>query len=225
MTSTTYQENRAIYAAAEQAPNFDIDRAELLGKWLRAIPTPSRSLDIGCASGGFSGLLPTVVEKWGLDFKRHPSLSGNFVFKSGDFTQHWPVPRAHFDIVLAGEVIEHVLDTDKFLVQCLDVLKPGGYLLLTTPNLVSFANLRYWLQSDQYMWVDSGANQLGHVRYLAPKRMEKSLQMAGFTNIQMASSSGLESLDRFPPLQGLLRRVFPLRGNRLCVKAQKAVEA
>lgn len=219
--TTVYQENLNLYSLHYQAPALDRERAQLLGRWLNEIATPSRSLDIGCASGSISMLLPDSTEKWGLDFQRHPALPESFVLKSVDITQSWPIPKSHFDLVLAGEVIEHVLDTNFFLKQCFDVLNPGGCLLLTTPNLVSFANLRYWLQADQYMWVDSGANQLGHVRYLAPKRMQKALQAAGFVEIVMATTSGLESFEKIPPLHKLLQRVFPLRGNRLCVKAQK----
>ncbi|UZQ55315.1 class I SAM-dependent methyltransferase [Trichothermofontia sichuanensis B231] len=219
-----YQENHNLYASANQAPDFDQDRAKLLGKWLKDIPIPSRSLDIGCANGGFSNLLPTSTEKWGLDFQHHPSLPASFNFISVDIAEYWPVPDLYFDIVLAGEVIEHVLDTDLFLNQCYRVLKPGGHLLLTTPNLVSFANLRYWVQADQYMWVDSGASQFGHVRYLAPKRMELALRKAGFYEILMASSSGLESLSKIPYLRTWLQKLFPLRGNRLCVRAQKPLQ-
>ncbi len=217
------QENKSIYSLATQAPEFDIDRATLLRSWLGNLPEPFFSLDIGCASGGLSNLLPTSAERWGIDFQRHPALPESFIFKSADISEPWPVPKSHFDLVLAGEVIEHVLDTDFFLKQCFNALKPGGHLLLTTPNLVSFANLRYWLQTDQYMWVDSGANQLGHVRYLAPKRMKIALQNAGFAETTMATSSGLESLGKIPLLHKLLKRTFPLRGNRLCIKAQKPV--
>jgi 2-polyprenyl-3-methyl-5-hydroxy-6-metoxy-1,4-benzoquinol methylase len=214
-------ENRQLYSPPENAPDFDADRAALLSQWLQQILSIARSLDIGCASGGFSSLLPQEVEKWGLDFERHPQLPENFNFRSSDFSQAWQVPQNYFDVVLAGEVIEHVLDTDLFLQRCFEVLNPGGYLLLTTPNLSSFANLRSWLQTDQFMWVDSAANQLGHVRYLAPKRMEFALKNAGFDNIRMKSVSGLESLNFLSPLRYLLQQVFPLRGNRLCAIARK----
>jgi len=49
-----------------------------------------------------------------------------------------------FDFIFAGEVIEHVIDTDFFLDECFRVLKEGGLLLLTTPNLGSAYN-RYRL--------------------------------------------------------------------------------
>lgn len=217
----TSEENHILYSPTENAPGFDLERAALLSKWLQTLSPLSRSLDIGCASGGFSALLPQDVEKWGLDFERHPNLPDNFNFHACDFSQLWPVPQNYFDVVLAGEVIEHVLDTDLFLHRCFDTLRQGGYLLLTTPNLSSFANLRYWFQTEQYMWVDSGANQLGHVRYLAPKCMERALKNSGFDNIAMKTVSGLESLQFLPLLRSLLQQLFPLRGNRLCVIARK----
>lgn len=217
----TSKENRLLYSAADRAPDFDSDRATLLGKWLQNLSPVSRSLDIGCSSGGFSALLPEKVEKWGLDFERHSDLPENFNFQACDISQLWSVPQNYFDVVLAGEVIEHILDTDLFLNRCFDALRHGGHLLLTTPNLSSLANLRYWLQTEQFMWVDSAANQLGHVRYLAPKRMEIALENSGFDNIKMRTVSGLESLQFLPLLHRLIQQVFPLRGNRLCVIARK----
>lgn len=217
----TNQENRQLYASADSSPDFDQDRAILLMEWLSSIHTITRSLDVGCGSGGFSSLLPEAVEKWGLDFERHPSLPEKFIFHSRDIADSWSLPENYFDVVFAGEVIEHVLDTDFFLQQCFNVLRQGGYLLLTTPNLSSFANLRYWLQTEQFMWVDSGANQFGHVRYLAPKRMEFALKNAGFEDIMMRTVAGFERLKKFPWLYQLTQRTFPLRGYRLCVMAHK----
>jgi 2-polyprenyl-3-methyl-5-hydroxy-6-metoxy-1,4-benzoquinol methylase len=141
MLSTTC-ENQILYAPAEKAPGFDTDRAVLLGQWLQTLLPIKRSLDIGCAGGGFSTLLPKSTEKWGLDFECHPDLPETFKFFSCDISQAWPVPAEHFEVVLAGEIIEHMLDTDLFLQRCFRALKPGGHLLLTTPNLASFANLR-----------------------------------------------------------------------------------
>jgi cyclopropane fatty-acyl-phospholipid synthase-like methyltransferase len=220
MLNTT-QENFTLYSEPENAPALDEDRANLIKNWLQHLTNVSRSLDIGCGNSGFSKLLPANVETWGLDFDRHPDLPPQFQFISGDISQDWQVPMAYFDLIFGGEVIEHVLDTDLFLTRCFNTLNSGGYLILTTPNLSSFANLRYWLQTDQYMWVDSGSNQMGHVRYLAPKTMEIALQKAGFSEIKMQSVAGLEGLNFFPPLRKLIQNMFPLRGNRLCSMARK----
>lgn len=45
-----------------------------------------------------------------------------------------------FDLVFAGEVLEHLLYPNEFLDRASAVLRPGGLLLLSTPNLTSWHN-------------------------------------------------------------------------------------
>jgi SAM-dependent methyltransferase len=45
------------------------------------------------------------------------------------------------DVIVAGEVIEHVMNPGRALESCAEVLKPGGRLILSTPNPDGFA---YW---------------------------------------------------------------------------------
>jgi 2-polyprenyl-3-methyl-5-hydroxy-6-metoxy-1,4-benzoquinol methylase len=45
-----------------------------------------------------------------------------------------------FDVVIAAEVIEHIVSTEDFLAHCRAVLKPNGILILTTPNLLFWVN-------------------------------------------------------------------------------------
>lgn len=46
----------------------------------------------------------------------------------------------HFDIVLIAEVIEHVAHPDQFLQKVTSLVKPGGYVVMTTPNGAYFRN-------------------------------------------------------------------------------------
>ena len=45
-----------------------------------------------------------------------------------------------FDLIILGEVIEHLYDPDRVLQECSRILKPNGVLLITTPNLLSWYN-------------------------------------------------------------------------------------
>lgn len=102
---------------------------------------PASLLDIGCGRGflldqfataGLTGLTGVDVyddvdsEKW--DYAR------------GDVTQRLPFDDASFECVVAGEIIEHVPDPDSFLREIRRVLVPGGTLIISTPNMVSWAN-------------------------------------------------------------------------------------
>lgn len=51
-----------------------------------------------------------------------------------------PVKAKTFNIVIAGEIIEHLLNTHKFVKECSRVLQKKGYIILSTPNLNSLKN-------------------------------------------------------------------------------------
>ena len=50
-----------------------------------------------------------------------------------------PAGTDEFDVVVAADIIEHIVDTDWFLQELSRVTKPGGHILVTTPNLL------FWL--------------------------------------------------------------------------------
>ena len=60
-------------------------------------------------------------------------------------------PDNHFDAVHSAHVIEHVYDPVAMLKECFRVLKPGGKLVILTPNTASFGHRHYgeaWLNLD-----------------------------------------------------------------------------
>jgi SAM-dependent methyltransferase len=50
-----------------------------------------------------------------------------------------------YDLIFAGEIIEHLYNPDGLIASCLLALRPGGYLVLTTPNLACFYNRLFLL--------------------------------------------------------------------------------
>ncbi|HRC41352.1 MAG: class I SAM-dependent methyltransferase [Nostocoides sp.] len=102
---------------------------------------PSSTLDIGCGRGfllghlaqrGLSGLA-------GLDVYDDVS-DPRFDYIRADVTQPFPIADASYELVIAGEIIEHVPNPDDFLREIRRVVTPGGTVIISTPNLVSWAN-------------------------------------------------------------------------------------
>jgi len=95
-----------------------------------------RVLDVGCANGRFHELIYREGV-YGLDIIDKCSIRKNFF--AGD-AQDMPFKNNFFDVVVAGELIEHLDNPHGFMSEAMRVLKKGGLLLLSTPNKNSFYN-------------------------------------------------------------------------------------
>ena len=116
----------------------DYPRIEKVVHNLRHLP-PGKLLDVGYSSGGFADYLSK--SGWyctGLDLSAHPHPRIKTI--QCDLNEGFPVESGAFDVVTAGEVIEHMLDEGAFLDECHRVLKKGGTLVVTTPNLAYSLN-------------------------------------------------------------------------------------
>jgi SAM-dependent methyltransferase len=109
-------------------------------------------LDIGCANGGI--LLPLLDrhELHGVDLS--PALvkmaneSGIKAVLHDIEGEPLPYPDKTFDAIFCGETIEHQVDTDWLMSELNRVLKPGGKLVLTFPNIRTVLGLAMMLFFD-----------------------------------------------------------------------------
>jgi len=162
-------------------------RESRLKKLLRLLreEQPGRLLDIGCAGGELATLLQS--EGWNVEgADREPALvetaqARGIPARCADFDDGaLPWDSATFDAVVAGEVIEHVLDTDHLLREASRVLRPNGVLIITTPNLASLENRIRLLLGRYPMWMDHGIVGTGHLRYYTPRILRRQLEQHGF---------------------------------------------
>jgi ubiquinone/menaquinone biosynthesis C-methylase UbiE len=94
---------------------------------------------------------------------------------------HDPIPFEDnsFDFIFAGEVIEHLVDTDAFLQEIHRCLRPHGRVLITTPNLVSFENRLRILLGIYPIWVNYNLSGSGHIRAYTPRVLKNQLRENG----------------------------------------------
>lgn len=95
-------------------------------------------LDLGCGHGWFTERLVPFGEAHGIDLSpeaiaaaqaRRPDIS----YLAGNIYDA-PLPKNYFDIVISQEVIAHVENQPKYVQRAAEVLKPGGYFIITTGN-------------------------------------------------------------------------------------------
>lgn len=146
-----------------------------------------RVLDAGCGSGVFAGLLPGHVEVIGVDanpravefalakFRRQPNASFRLgLLDEMDFSEH------SFDKIACLEVLEHLTEAQaaSILERFGRWLRPGGVVVLSTPNQRSIWPLIEWAMTRLHL-VPSFEEQHEHL-YDAGS-LESAGRRAGFT--------------------------------------------
>jgi ubiquinone/menaquinone biosynthesis C-methylase UbiE len=105
------------------------------------VPTDARSiLDVGCGRAWVAeNFLKKNVQVYSLDIsitnpikaiKIYPDKN-HFGIVADSFTL--PFPNESFDCVIASEIIEHVIDPQKFIQELIRVVKKNGSLVISTP--------------------------------------------------------------------------------------------
>ena len=128
------------------------------------------------------------------------------------------------DVIVAGEIIEHVVDTTALLRKLRAALKSGGLLILTTPNLASFGRrllLLFGRNPHMEVALDLKGGEAGHLRYFVRDTLVELLKHAGFEAETVVSDRVNLTAGGF----GLAwpARICPALGRSLIVRA-RAVE-
>lgn len=202
-------------------------RRETLRLLTEVLAPGARILDLAAAQGNFSLALAELGYNvtWNdlraelADYVRLKHESGTIRFAAGNaFELQFPQP---FDAVIATEVIEHVAHPDEFLRQIARLVRPGGYIVLTTPNGAYFKNhLPKFSDCSDPAAFESAQfrpNADGHIFLLYPEEIEMLAERAGlhvdrltlFTNPLTAGFLKTESLLRVSP-KGLIRAIESL---------------
>jgi SAM-dependent methyltransferase len=96
-------------------------------------------------------------------------------------------PDESFDAIYASHVLEHVHDPLGLLQECRRILKPGGTVVMTTPNLASWGHHRFgagWVPLDPPR----------HLMLFEPGNLRTLLRKAGFGTVRVRSTGRVSFL-------------------------------
>ena len=195
-----------------------------------------RVLDIGCGSGKFVRFLRrTNVDAFGLEpatplFSRYLATDPFFVHQT--FEEYAEESTSdQFEVIFASDVIEHVERPDLFLRDASVLLRPGGTLFISTPDVGSvFARVcgRWWHFYNRYhlsylsrstmvaMAVRHGLREVGYAHLSRQKSIGYALQYLSDFIVGAGSIRIPDRLDRFlVPLNlfDIMSVVFQKRPN------------
>jgi len=148
--------------------------------------TPGKLLEVGCGSGRFLNRMRALGwQVQGTDFdpavaKRVRERFGLDVDIGGLADLHYPGDA--YDVLAMSQVLEHVHDPLALLGECFRVLRPGGQLVLTTPNALGLAHRiygRHW----------RGLEPPRHLHIFTPAALERCARSAGFHTQRLSTLS------------------------------------
>lgn len=171
-------------------------------------------LDIGCYDGffglklkerGFNNIscLDIIPEAIALANKRGINAV------CADASKSLPCKTESIDLIVAGEIIEHLYDPKQFLQNVYSVLSRNGGLIITVPNLCSLRNRYRVLKGNFPFHYNSDLNaRFGeHIRLFNLKSIKELLHQTGFM-VKKVSSNGLfgryQVMDLYPDLGDIL---------------------
>jgi len=178
---------------------------------LEHVAAGERVLDVGCGEGRFtSELVRAGAHAIGIDvaqeplrraLARHPQLELALVAEEGP----WELADAAFDVVWAGEVIEHVADTAAWLSEVRRVLRSGGSLLLSTPALERLTLIG--LALSRRAFAQRFEPRGDHLRFYSRRTLTQLLAEFGFEQVSVRRAGGLPG-GRGPLLARAIRSRF-----------------
>jgi SAM-dependent methyltransferase len=143
-----------------------------------------------------------------------------------------PFADDYFDCVVAADVFNSIFDPDAVMEEVTRVLKPGGKLIITVPNLASGGNrLLLLLGFPPYNLQVRARTGAGHLRLFTFRTLKKLLLDYHFTVQKMTSTVVIFPFFRLRPsvpeykqprifFSKFLARLFPKLGESIVVIAE-----
>lgn len=193
-------------------------RVREIVKYISRVGQGRKILDIGIGYGFYDIILK---EDFGLDVTGMeieanipaycilPKLRGIPIISGELSKKPSSIPEKSFDVVIFAEVIEHLhISPLRVLLEIKRILKPGGLLLLTTPNVARLSSVLALLAGknivemfpDDDTELDHITDRMTHIREYTMNELKTLMKRAGYKIIKTRYSL---SNDRIPPRQSL----------------------
>jgi SAM-dependent methyltransferase len=229
-----------FYESPDALVSSGLDRAQrqarMLAEILRGSSAPARIVDVGCGDGRATGLAArlnpghqVIGVDWSADALRRAGSHGLILVQAGLEPPGLPVATGSVDVVIMSELIEHLVDTDAALEEVHRVLRPGGSLLLSTPNLAAWYNRGLLALGIQPVFSEvslrgvfgrPGSQVAGHLHLFTRRALVEFVAAHGFDGVRVA---GARYHDVPRPLRPLDRMfcLWPSAASILLLRAHK----
>jgi len=216
-------------------------QAVVLAGILAGLPGPAVVIDVGCGDGAAlaAAAAPAALAggtahrfagiDWSPDALRLARGRGLEVVRGSVAAPGLPVSDAAADVVIMSELIEHLVDPDEAIAEVRRVLRPGGSLLLSTPNLAAWYNRGLLALGVQPVFSEVSLHGVfgrpghvvaGHLRLFTRRALTGFLAANGFRCVTVAGARYHDVPRPLAPLDRAFCR-WPSAASILLVHARK----
>jgi 2-polyprenyl-3-methyl-5-hydroxy-6-metoxy-1,4-benzoquinol methylase len=154
---------------------------------IRLIPAgASKILEIGCGAGMTGKLLKELgfEEIVGIEVVEEVARKAIPYYDRvivGDVEKVMlPYEKGHFDCILYGDVLEHLVEPWRVLKEHNALLKPGGTIVCSIPNIRHYRITRRLLFKGKWEYQESGILDRTHLRFFTLASMKNMVTDSGF---------------------------------------------
>jgi 2-polyprenyl-3-methyl-5-hydroxy-6-metoxy-1,4-benzoquinol methylase len=127
------------WSRSPKANNYQMRRGDAILRILRGLPLKNPEiLDYGCGTGWFTEKLSHLGRATGIDLSETAIAIARRNFPDCNYIAgnvlEMPLQHSQYDVIVSQEVIAHIEDQAAYLERIGNMLKPGGYMIITTAN-------------------------------------------------------------------------------------------
>lgn len=160
-------------------------------------------LELGCGEGMFGSYLRDKMsaEVWGIEIepkfatKAKKNLDKVYIGDAESIIRK--LPARSFDVIVANDVLEHMVDPYSVLKEAKRILKKDGVVVSSIPNIRNFHVIYHLVRHGQWEYVESGILDRTHLRFFTSKSINNMYERLGY---EVAQHEGIFEETNLPTM-------------------------
>jgi 2-polyprenyl-3-methyl-5-hydroxy-6-metoxy-1,4-benzoquinol methylase len=181
---TTSHENLSKQYSSKPEGYYGFSRPEILP----FVPGRcKRILEVGCSSGAFGTLVKESIPGcivWGIEPDSNAAAIASTRLDrviNGVFSADVPeLSGQTFDAICFNDVLEHLANPEKALLECKTLLAENGAVIASLPNILFFYQISKILIEQDWKYEDAGIMDNTHLRFFTKKSIVRMFESAGY---------------------------------------------
>lgn len=184
----------------------DSDRPELI----EFLPQHYQTvLEVGCGTGGFKSSLNQNAEIWGIEpnesASKQAQLKGYKVLIGLYDNVESQCPNHYFDLIICNDVIEHMIEHNRFLTDIKRKMKPDAVIVGSIPNMRYYPVLFDLLFKKDWEYQETGVLDKTHLRFFTEKSLKRTFENSGY---KIEKFVGINGIKYYFTIKSIIKYLF-----------------